>query len=131
MGMFDNYNKNSTEIPCNLYKFINVPEDNFIITGANCYNTFHLFYEYDEELLQDVSVTYEQVERLTLKKNDVEVIPLDNGTFLVKCNLGPEDTIKFGGTNLDTLAQVRFVYGNRVLYGAKVKINVLNTLDNN
>lgn len=127
MGMFDNYTKKSKDIPSNIYKYIVLPERNFIITNGNCYNTFKLLFKYDDELVHDVSVTYYQVEGVNLTKTDLEVAKFED-YFILTCHLSPEETKLFANTNLDTYAQVRLVYGDKVLYGAKLKIDVVETI---
>ena len=133
MGMFDNYSLKSTDIPSNIYKYLVGPEENYIVANGSCYNTFRMMFYYDASLITSVSVTYYQAERLTLTKSgdDLEIANLDDHTFIVKCNLSPEETAMFKGTNLDTLAQVKLVYGDRVLFGAKHKIKVIETIEEN
>ena len=47
MGMFDNYDKNSKNIPCNIFKYVKVPETHYIVEGGTCYNTFKILFEYN------------------------------------------------------------------------------------
>lgn len=129
MGMFDRYSKNPKEIPCNIHEYLTMPEINCIVVGGTCYTTSRLAFPYDRELMK-VSVSYYQAERLFVtKSNGIEVYPVDGQSFIVKCNLSEEETRMFGDTNLDTFSQVRVEYGDRVLFGPKTRITVIEPIE--
>lgn len=127
MGMFDNYD-NEKNIPCNVHEYLIVPEENYIIEGATCYNTFKLLFKYDDSM--QISITYYQEERLTLTKenSDLYIVKLED-SFIVKCRLSSEETFKFANTNLDTYAQVRVVVDNKIIFGKKSRIRVIETIE--
>lgn len=127
MGMFDNYDKNSKNIPCNIFKYVKVPETHYIIEGGTCYNTFKILFEYNTSA--SVSVIYYQEERITIIKHAVELIPLED-SFIVKSYLDREETSKLADTNLDTFAQVKIEIDDKIIFGEKIKIDVVNTLAN-
>ena len=103
---------------------------NFIYCHGTSTNVFKMAVAYDEELVQDISVTYYQAERMTLTKSkgELNIYPFKD-SFIVECKLSAKETALFAGTNLDTYAQVKLVIGDKVLFGRKDRIRVIETIE--
>ena len=125
--MFKNYPQPDGYIPFN--RPVKKPaEINTIVSGGFCSNFFKVKLPFDENI-KGLKVIYKQEFRLYMEKIPT-VVKENEKSFIVEVKFNNVESKQFGGTLLDTYAQVEVTYGDNMeqIFTPKVKINVVNTL---
>ena len=120
----------------NLIRHLPMPEKEKIVFGKDCHYTFR----FDGITLDDIEVVYfiikHGVEVYKVKTNlpggDVAVEECEDGSFLVTSFLTASETSELGKQCfLDNSIQVKLeLHSGHILYGDKVKLIPIKTLDN-
>lgn len=130
MGMFDKWTAEAlAEVPNNEIDVLPYGEREYIMEKGTNVHVFRLPFPYSAQDVTSLQASYSQEGMEPLVK-DLEVTSSDEETFTceAKCTLTPEESERFSDRLLDTLLQVRAVYGGSVYYSIIYKVRVLRSI---